>query len=193
MRSKASVVSGKGKPGKKPEIPVLGMREIDDLNTKINGDKALLGEVTGTPEGSHETHFPAGQAVEFNKGAVMARIRRNKNALETMGPDAHRLTGAQRQGAEKEYFAIKKELSPFMLTMQMMDGFPSTKDAIKDANYRQGLKKALAPKSEHSEWYLVKAHRAKRLARILWPDDSEMGNLENWRETGEKTGRHFRT
>ena len=183
----------KGKPGRKPEMPVLSIRERDDLNTKISGDEAMIKEVTGTPDGAHETHLPVAQYVDFDKGAVHARIRRNKNALEMMGPDAHRLTGAQRQKAEKEYFSIKKELAPFMLTLEMMDAFPSTKDAQKDQVYRRALRKTQAPKSEHSPWFLEKAYRAKRLARILWPDDPDKGNLENWRESEGNSGRHFRS
>lgn len=176
---------------RKPELPVLSQSEVENLRGKIADEEAHKRQATGVPLDAGEAHMPATEAVELDLEAIEARIRRNKRAIATLGPEAHRLTGAQRQTAEKEYKDLCEWLGKRMLTLSEMGAYPSVSDEIKRAHYDGAVRHAMDKDGEHSPLFIERAHRAKRLARILWPEDLEMANLERLRPKGDKSGRHF--
>lgn len=190
--------SAGGVKGGERTLPLLSRGDVERLKAKIAGDEAYLKQLEGTPDGlegvAREAHLPAGQVIEADTGAVHARIRRAKKALELLDPANRRLTGAERQRGEKRYFHLKAVLSERMLTHEENDYFPSSKDALKDQLYQRALTKACDFKNgEHSPGFSRDAEEFKRLAKLLWPEDPEMCNLNLIRGHSGPSGRKFST
>ena len=172
-------------------VPVLSHREAEDSRNKIREDEAYLAEVTGKVEGSAEHYLPATQVVDTDLGAIQRRINREKAKLEKFGAESHRLSGAERQKAEKERAELGEWLAERMATEAEIGAYPSVKDALKDAVYQQALKKALLADGEHSAIYSKNAERWKYLSRVLYPEDPDASNMKLLRKKGEQSGRHF--
>jgi hypothetical protein len=183
---------GKGKG--KAILPVMSMREVADITARIQADEALKHGATNTPEdlALPEAHLPVKQVVDVDLNAIDARIRRSKKALEALDPAQRRLTGADRQKAEKRYFELCEILPDRMLTHEEMDFFPSATDAHKDQSYRQAVEKAAAKGNENSPEFGRLATEWKQLGRILWPDEPEKSNTQSLRKHGLGSGRHFK-
>ena len=173
------------------QLPVLSHRESQDLKAKINEDKAYLAEATGNVEGSPEHHLPATQIVDVDTDAALRRIKRNEAILEKLGAESRRLSGAERQKAEKERGELGEWLAERMATEAEIGAYPSVRDALKDAVYQQALKKAMHPEGEHSAVYSKNAERWKYLSRVLYPEDPDASNMKLLRKKGEQSGRHF--
>jgi hypothetical protein len=179
------------------QLPVLSVKEVADLKTRIDNDEAYLEQLDKTPKdregAAAEAHLPASQVAEVGTDAVEKRIERNKRALATMDPANMKLSGAERQRWEKRYEELKEWLSNRMITVEEQNYFPSASDHVKDQNYRKAVAHAVSADGEHSNEFISRAHEYKRLARVLWPEDPDMSNLENIRpHSHESSGRHFR-
>lgn len=181
----------KGSTKSKAVLPVMSHNEAANLKAKIDEDKAYLADVTGKAEGNAEYHLPAAQVVDMDLGSIEARVKRNEAALDRFSPESRRLSGAERQKAEKEREGLSEWLAPRMLTEAEIGAYPSAKDAVKDAAYNRALKKALASDSEFSPAFQTKAQRWKYLSRVLYPEDPEACSMNLLRLKGEKSGRHF--
>lgn len=183
---------GKGKG--KAALPVMSAREVADLTAKIQADEGLkVGATHGQQDVAlPEVMMPVKQVIDVDLGAIDARIRRNKKALEAFDPAQRRLTGADRQRAEKRYAELSEILPERMLTHEEMDYFPSATDTLKDSLYRQAVDKAAAKGNENSPEFSRLAQEWKQLGRILWPDEPERSNTQSLRKHGGASGRHFK-
>jgi hypothetical protein len=184
----------KAKKGK-AELPVMSLREVADLTAKIQADEGLKRGATNTPEdlALPEAHLPVKQVIDVDLGAIDARISRNKKALAAFDPAQRRLTGADRQKAEKRYFELSEILPDRMLTHEEMNFFPSVTDEMKDQAYRKAVDKAAAKGNENSPEFGRLAQEWKQLGRILWPEDPEKSNTQSLRKHGSTSGRHFKS
>jgi len=182
---------GKGKG--KAVLPVMSQREVADITAKIQADEDLKHGATNTPEdvALPDAHLPVKQVIDVDLGAIDARINRNKKALEAFDPAQRRLTGSDRQKAEKRYFELSEILPERMLTHEEMDFFPSASDATKDQAYRKAVEKAAAKGNENSPEFGRLAQEWKQLGRILWPDEPDKSNTQSLRKHGAGSGRHF--
>src|SRR3990167_1500441 len=183
--------------GTERKLPLLSRGDVERLKGKIAGDEAYLKQLEKAPDdlegAAREAHLPAGQVIEVDTGAVNARIRRTKKALDLLDPANQRLTGAERQHGEKRDFHLKAILADRMLPHQEVDYFPSSTDAIKDQNYQRAVTKACDFKNgEHSPGFAKDAQEFKRLAKLLWPEDPEMCNVNTIRGHSGPSGRKFR-
>ena len=179
---------------KKTELPVLSHQRREDLNRQIAQERIYKTQLTGTPGNDEmpEAHLPVTEVADVDVGAVDRRIDRTRKALERLGPEARKLTGAQRQGAEAEWKHLKEWLQERMDTKQHLGAFPSATRAEKQAIYEEALRKAMDfENGEHSPAFIKAATKWQNLGRLLWPDDPDQSNLEKIRPEGSKSGRHF--
>lgn len=179
---------------KKTELPVLSHQRREDLKSQIAQEKVYKNQLTGTPGNDDlpEAHLPVTEVADIDVGAVDRRIDRTRKALEKLGPESRKLTGAQRQGAELEYKHLTGWLQERMATKRDLGAFPSATNAEKQAIYEEALKKAMDfQNGEHSPAFIQAATKWQNLGRLLWPDDPDMSNLEKIRPEGSASGRHF--
>jgi len=178
------------------KLPLLSVREVEDLNKQIGQDQAYLDQLNGTPKDAEgaaaEAHLAAAEVADVSTDSVEKRIERSKRALRAMDPANQKITGAERQRAEKRYFDLKERLVPRMLTKEQQNFFPSATDALKDQAYQKAVERAQSKDGEFSDDFISMAHEFKRLARLLWPEDPQKCNLEFIRPSGEGSGRHFK-
>lgn len=172
----------------------LSLAERGNLERAIESDKQLLERATGNPASEGESHMPVTEVMEFNEGAVHARIKRNEEALRRLSPQP--ASGAERQRLEGRAKELAEFLAPKMLTKAELDYFPAKPgdmDAgIKDANYRKAVDKACSSDGEHSAAFVQAATEWKGIMRRLYPDDPDMPTLERIRPAGDSSsGRHF--
>lgn len=187
-------ITKKGR-GKGQVLPVISTREADDLRGKIEADQQLIAEATGkvVDEDIPEARLSAADEGRFDVGAAQKRLERNKRTLSTLDPMARRLTGAERQKAERRYADLSEILPKTMMTKEEQNYFPSSADHNKDQSYQKAVKKAMAKGGEFDPSWISMAQEWKNLGRLLWPEEPGKSNLENIRPSGGVSGRHFRS
>jgi len=171
-------------------MPVMSVNETESLKREIAAKQAYVDKAEGKlPVG--EAELAINEIADVNLNPIKADIARKKNALDSMNPENHKLTGAQRQAAEKKWKELGDWLSDKMLTLAEQGAFPSSKDDVKDSFYQRAVDKACSKDGENSREFVIKAQEWQRLGRILWPTDPEKSNTSRLRKEGSTSGRHF--
>ena len=112
---------------------------------------------------------------DVNRGAIEARLERDKKALETYDPANHRFSGRERDKAEVRRKELIESIQKRMLTAKEFYASP-----VSDIS---GFNRAVNAflKSEENPSFKKDVAEFQYLSRLLEPDDIEYAKIENYR------------
>ena len=164
---------------KESRLPVVSPGERDRLKARIDEDKAILSEVLHGPADPDGVAIPARSAVNVNTAAIQRRISRKEKHLEAVDPANRRLSGAQRQAASNRMATLEEWFKKHMISQDEMSMKASSNFALNSA-YNKAVKKSMAQEVGNPE-FSKNAQEYKQLARLMEPEDPELGNIERFR------------
>jgi hypothetical protein len=164
---------------KKSNLAVVSPTEAARLKSRIAEDESRKREAVQGPDDPIGVELGPSEGRRVNVHAMDRRISRRKKYVEAVDPANHRLTGNDRQSASKEMAELEPFFKANMLTAAEMSARPSADHRTHSA-YLQAVKKSMAQEVGSKE-FQKKAARYKYLARLLEPENPDLGNLERFR------------